>query len=107
LNAEGEPVRWCEGDAYDQLFPIRLLASLPVLPGRLELIEISRVPGIRHLSALVNRHRIYRPAWLWPQRRPLGEDAFKLASEAWYAYAATDAYQAHLEAQRHPTLPPC
>jgi hypothetical protein len=105
LNADSELVLWCEGDAYDQLFLIRLLASLPALPRRLELIEITQVPGIERFIG-IGQLAPDLLAWLWPQRRPLGEDALALARRAWAAYTAAEPTAwAHLAAQEHPALP--
>lgn len=105
LNADSELVLWCEGDAYDQLFLIRLLASLPVLPRRLELIEINRVPGVDRFIG-IGQLAPDLLAWLWPQRRPLGENALALARKAWNAYTASDPSDwAQLAKQRHVTLP--
>ncbi len=105
LNADSELVLWCEGDAYDQLFLIRLLASLSVLPRRLELIETSRVPGVERFIG-IGQLAPDLLAWLWTQRRPLGEDALAFARKAWDAYTATEPSDwAQLAAQRHPALP--
>jgi len=46
LGELGHGVLWCEADAYDQLFLIRVLASLENLPPKLELIEIGQMPGV-------------------------------------------------------------
>ena len=78
-------VLWCEADAYDQLFLIRVLAGLPRLPERLELIETDRVPGVQRFIG-IGQLAPDLLAWLWPQRRPLGEEALLLAREAWDAY---------------------
>jgi len=105
LGAGSELVLWCEGDAYDQLFLIRVLASLPALPRRLELIELDRVPGVERFIG-IGQLAPDLLAWLWPQRRPLGEAALALARRAWQAYTATDPSDwAHLSAQRHVSLP--
>jgi len=105
LDAGSELVLWCEGDAYDQLFLIRVLASLPALPRRLELIEIDRVPGVERFIG-IGQLAPDLLAWLWPQRRSLGEDALALARRAWQAYTATDPSDwAQLAAQRHSSLP--
>lgn len=105
LNVDSELVLWCEGDAYDQLFLIRLLASLPALPRRLELIEADRVPGVERFIG-IGQLAPDLLAWLWPQRRPLGEDALALARDAWTAYTATDpGAWSRLAAQAHPALP--
>ena len=105
LNTYSELVLWCEGDAYDQLFLIRLLASLSSLPRRLELIEINRVPGVERFIG-IGQLAPDVLAWLWPQRRSLGEDALALARQAWAAYTATNPTAwASLAARQHPVLP--
>jgi hypothetical protein len=105
LDANSELVLWCEGDAYDQLFLIRLLASLAAVPRRLELIEIKQVPGVQRFIG-IGQLAPDLLAWLWPQRRSLGEDALALARQAWAAYTATDPSDwARLAAGRHPVLP--
>ncbi|WP_085692954.1 MULTISPECIES: DUF1835 domain-containing protein [unclassified Pseudomonas] len=87
LNSDSKIVLWCEGDAYDQLFLIRVLASLPSLPRRLELIEITQVPGVERFIG-IGQLAPDLLAWLWPQRRALGEDVLALARHAWAAYTA-------------------
>lgn len=105
LNAHSELVLWCEADAYDQLFLIRLLSSLPAVPRRLELIEINRVPGVERFIG-IGQLAPDLLAWLWPQRRPLGQEALLLAREAWAAYTAANPTEwARLAAQSHPALP--
>ncbi|GLO56166.1 DUF1835 domain-containing protein [Pseudomonas sp. ITEM 17296] len=105
LNADSEVVLWCEGDAYDQLFLIRILASLPCLPRRLELIEITEVPGVERFIG-IGQLAPDLLAWLWPQRRPLGPDSIALAKQAWAAYTAPDPRAwAALAVQKHPSLP--
>lgn len=105
LNADSELVLWCEGDAYDQLFLVRLLASLPSVPRRLELIEINRVPGVERFIG-IGQLAPDVLAWLWPQRRAIGEDALTLARQAWAAYTAPDPSRwAELAAQHHSALP--
>lgn len=105
LGPDSELVLWCEGDAYDQLFMVRLLSSLPVVPRRLELIEIARVPGVERFIG-IGQLAPDLLAWLWPQRRPLGEDALVLARTAWRAYTATNPSDwARLAIQQHPELP--
>lgn len=82
-------VLWCEADAYDQLFLIRVLAGLDRLPQRLELIETDRVPGVERFIG-IGQLAPDLLAWLWPQRRRLGEDALTLARQAWAAYCSPD-----------------
>ncbi|WP_455914577.1 DUF1835 domain-containing protein [Pseudomonas syringae] len=105
LNADSELVLWCEADAYDQLFLVRLLASLPSMPRRLELIEINRVPGVERFIG-IGQLAPDVLAWLWPQRRAIGEDALALARQVWAAYTAADPTRwAELAAQHHSALP--
>jgi len=105
LNGDSQLVLWCEADAYDQLFLIRVLASLPCLPRRLELIEIDQVPGIERFIG-IGQLAPDLLAWLWPQRRALGEDALALARQAWAAYTAADPQAwADLAGRQHPALP--
>ncbi|MBA1189951.1 DUF1835 domain-containing protein [Pseudomonas entomophila] len=105
LDADSELVLWCEADAYDQLFLVRVLSSLPALPRRLELVEIDRVPGVERFVG-IGQLAPDLLAWLWPQRRALGEDALALARTAWAAYtSATPSHWARLAAHVHPALP--
>lgn len=105
LNDDSELVLWCEADAYDQLFLVRLLASLSGLPRRLELIEIARVPGIERFIG-IGQLAPDLLAWLWPQRRALGDDALALARQAWTAYTAPDpSAWSQLAKQSHQALP--
>jgi hypothetical protein len=105
LGEHSELVLWCEGDAYDQLFLVRLLASLPTLPRRLELIETHRVPGVERFIG-IGQLAPDVLAWLWPQRRALKAEALVLAREAWAAYTAPDPTAwAGLAACAHPALP--
>ncbi|MBI6920807.1 MULTISPECIES: DUF1835 domain-containing protein [Pseudomonas] len=105
LSHDSQIVLWCEADAYDQLFLIRVLASLPGLPRRLELIEIDQVPGIERFIG-IGQLAPDLLAWLWPQRRALGEDALALARETWAAYTAVDPQAwARLAGDQHPALP--
>lgn len=105
LSGDSKIVLWCEGDAYDQLFLIRVLASLPSLPRRLELIEISQVPGIERFIG-IGQLAPDLLAWLWPLRRALGEDALVLARQAWAAYTAADPQAwATLASRQHAALP--
>ncbi|ALI10906.1 MULTISPECIES: DUF1835 domain-containing protein [Pseudomonas] len=105
LHADSEVVLWCEADAYDQLFLIRLLASLSSRPRRLELIEIAQVPGVERFIG-IGQLAPDLLAWLWPQRRSLGDDALALARQTWAAYTAPDPRQwAQLAGQQHPVLP--
>jgi hypothetical protein len=105
LGADSELVLWCEADAYDQLFLICVLASLPCLPCRLELIETDRVPGVQRFIG-IGQLAPDVLAWLWPQRRALGEDALQLARQAWAAYTAADPTAwAALAARSHASLP--
>ena len=81
-------VLWCEADAYDQLFLVAVLARLKTLPGKLELIEIDRVPSVERFIG-IGQLAPEVLAWLWPQRRPLDISALDLARAAWKAYRAS------------------
>lgn len=80
-------VLWCEADAYDQLFLIRVLAGLAKPPQRLELIEIDRMPGVERFIG-IGQLAPDVLAWLWPQRRAVDGPMLQLAREAWAAYCA-------------------
>lgn len=80
-------VLWCEADAYDQLFLIRLLSSLERLPQRLELIQIDHVPGVQRFIG-IGQLAPDVLAWLWPQRQVIDEPMLQLARQAWTAYCA-------------------
>ncbi|MET3053102.1 DUF1835 domain-containing protein [Pseudomonas alkylphenolica] len=80
-------VLWCEADAYDQLFLIRLLANLERLPPRLELIQIDRMPGVQRFIG-IGQLAPDVLAWLWPQRQTVSETMVQLARQAWSAYCA-------------------
>ncbi|ABY99078.1 TPA: DUF1835 domain-containing protein [Pseudomonas putida] len=105
LSTDSKLVLWCEADAYDQLFLIRVLASLPGLPRRLELIEADQVPGVERFIG-IGQLAPDLLAWLWPQRRALGEDALVLARQAWAAYTAPAPHAwAELAGRPHKALP--
>ena len=80
-------VLWCEADAYDQLFLIRLLASLERMPQRLELIQIDHMPGVQRFIG-IGQLAPDVLAWLWPQRQPVTQPMLQLARQAWVAYCA-------------------
>jgi hypothetical protein len=80
-------VLWCDADAYDQLFLVAVLATLKSPPDKLELIEISRVPGVERFIG-IGQLAPEVLAWLWPQRRRLDAGALELARTAWKAYRA-------------------
>lgn len=105
LGDDSELVLWCEGDAYDQLFLIRVLATLRRLPRRLELIETTYIPGVERFIG-IGQLAPDVLAWLWPQRRALGEDALVLARQAWTAYTDPDPRGwARLAVAPHAALP--
>ncbi|MBC3303909.1 DUF1835 domain-containing protein [Pseudomonas sp. SWRI18] len=87
LGTAEHSVLWCEADAYDQLFLIRALAGLAQAPRRLELIEVDRIPGVERFIG-IGQLAPDVLAWLWPQRRLIGDDAVQLARQAWSAYCA-------------------
>ncbi|MEA9390254.1 DUF1835 domain-containing protein [Acerihabitans sp. TG2] len=98
-------VLWCEADAYDQLFLIRVLASLEHLPQKLELIEIGQIPGVARFIGIGQLSPDVL-AWLWPQRRLIGREAHQLARQAWSAYCCGSPLQmAELAHQAHACLP--
>ncbi|MHC2144338.1 DUF1835 domain-containing protein [Pseudomonas sp. 210_17 TE3656] len=80
-------VLWCEADAYDQLFLIRLLSSLEQLPHRLEVIQIGDMPGVQRFIG-IGQLAPDVLAWLWPQRQAVSEPMLQLARQAWTAYCA-------------------
>ncbi len=104
-NTNQATVLWCEADPYDQLFLIRILASLEQMPRRLELIEINQMPGVRRFIGIGQLSPDVL-AWLWPQRRTVGEDALALARRAWQAYCSdTPVTLAALAHELHDCLP--
>ncbi|UFH50763.1 DUF1835 domain-containing protein [Pseudomonas sp. KNUC1026] len=105
IGADSEVVLWCEADAYDQLFLIRLLAGSSTQPRRLELVEAASVPGVERFIG-VGQLAPDVLAWLWPQRRALGAPALALGRKAWAAYCAPDPRAwASLAAAPTPPLP--
>jgi hypothetical protein len=103
-NAE-HSVLWCEADAYDQLFLIRALAGLEQAPPKLELIEVDRIPGVERFIG-IGQLAPDVLAWLWPQRRLIGDDAVHLAKQAWSAYCDSSPTRlAALAHGQHPALP--
>ncbi|MBF3158796.1 DUF1835 domain-containing protein, partial [Pseudomonas aeruginosa] len=68
---------WCEADAYDQLFLVRVLAGMQTPPEHLELIEIDRVPGVERFVG-IGQLAPELLAWLWTRRRPLDAEALAL-----------------------------
>lgn len=105
LGEQMPGVLWCEADAYDQLFLVRVLAGLEEVPANLSLIEIDRVPGVQRFIG-IGQLAPEVLAWLWPQRKPVDAAMLRLAREAWAAYRAPSpqafAALAHL---RHEALP--
>ncbi|WP_375162934.1 DUF1835 domain-containing protein [Pseudomonas sp. LS44] len=105
LHEYSRVVLWCEADAYDQLFLIRVLAGAQQLPERFELIEIDRVPGVERFIG-IGQLAPDLLAWLWPQRRVLGTAAISLARQAWSAYSSADPrVWAELAQAETPALP--
>lgn len=80
-------VLWCEADAYDQLFLIRVLARFDQVPGNLSVIAIHQVPGVERFIG-IGQLAPELLAWLWPQRRPVTAAMLALAQQAWAAYQA-------------------
>lgn len=105
LGTTPHAILWCEADPYDQLFLVRVLASLKNLPPKLELIEIAQVPGVERFIGIGQLSPDVL-AWLWPQRRPIGEDALKLAQQAWLALCCgSPANLAQIAHSQHASLP--
>lgn len=109
LDGCAHAVLWCEADAYDQLFLIRVLAGIERLPAKLELIELDQVPGVQRFIG-IGQLAPDLLAWLWPQRRRLDEAALALARRAWAAYCAPSplawAQLAHAPTPALPLLAP-
>lgn len=98
-------VLWCEADAYDQLFLIRVLAGLEQVPNDLNLIESNGVPGVERFIG-IGQLAPEVLAWLWPQRRKVDASMLALAREAWRAYCAPSPLAwATLAQERHTALP--
>ncbi|HHJ2062790.1 TPA: DUF1835 domain-containing protein, partial [Pseudomonas aeruginosa] len=96
---------WCEADAYDQLFLVRVLAGMQTPPEHLELIEIDRVPGVERFVG-IGQLAPELLAWLWTRRRPLDAEALTLARAAWEAYRDPAPLRwAQLAAAPTPALP--
>lgn len=105
LASAEHSVLWCEADAYDQLFLIRALAGLEQAPPKLELIEVDRIPGVERFIG-IGQLAPDVLAWLWPQRRLIGDDAVQLAKQAWSAYCDSSPTRlAELAHGKHPALP--
>lgn len=105
IGDSAQAVLWCEADAYDQLFLIQALASLKKVPHKLQLIEIDQLPGVSRFIG-IGQLSPDLLAWLWPQRRKVGEDAIILARRAWQAYCSDSPVElAQLAQQSHACLP--
>lgn len=102
---DGPGVLWCEADAYDQLFLVRALAGLDQLPPRLELVQISAVPGVQRFIG-IGQLAPDVLAWLWPQRQAVSTQALELARRTWAAYCADSPLAlAEIAQGEHPSLP--
>ncbi|KTC62574.1 hypothetical protein AO262_12020 [Pseudomonas fluorescens ABAC62] len=105
LASAEHAVLWCEADAYDQLFLIRALAGLEQAPRAVELIEVDSIPGVERFIG-IGQLAPDVLAWLWPQRRLIGDDAVQLAKRAWSAYCGSSPLAwAQLAHATHPALP--
>lgn len=105
LDGQMPGVLWCEADAYDQLFLVRVLAGLREVPANLSLIEADRIPGIERFIG-IGQLAPQVLAWLWPQRRPVNAAMLQLARQAWAAYCAPSPLAwAALAHARHDPLP--
>jgi hypothetical protein len=105
LSGTAHGVLWCEADAYDQLFLIRVLAGLDNIPAQLELVEVGYVPGVERFIGL-GQLAPDTLAGLWRQRRPIDHEALRLARQAWSAYCDTSPVElAKLAHGTHRSLP--
>ncbi|MHC6225950.1 DUF1835 domain-containing protein [Pseudomonas sp. X10] len=105
LDEQVPGVLWCEADAYDQLFLIRVLAGLREVPPNLGLIQIDRVPGVQRFIG-IGQLAPEVLAWLWPQRQAVNASMLLLARKAWAAYCASSPQAwAALAHVRHEALP--
>lgn len=100
IGASPRTVLWCEADAYDQLFLIRLLSSLERMPAQLEVIQIDRMPGVERFIG-IGQLAPDVLAWLWPQRQTVTEPMVQLARQAWAAYCAPSPQDWAQLAHRH------
>ncbi|MFJ5483792.1 DUF1835 domain-containing protein [Pectobacterium actinidiae] len=105
LEGDNHNVLWCEADAYDQLFLVRLLAGLDRLPPNLELIQINGIPGISRFIG-IGQLAPDVLAWLWLQRKPVNKDMLQLARQAWSAFCSNSPVElANMANCHHETLP--
>ncbi|WP_353242744.1 DUF1835 domain-containing protein [Providencia sp.] len=104
--AESEKVVfWCEADPYDQLFLIRVLASLNSNHPPLELIDIASIPGVKRFVGFGQLSPDILP-WLWAQRRTIGQTEIEIAKQLWAAFTNENPTDfAKLARQRYATLP--
>lgn len=87
LEGDNHNVLWCEADAYDQLFLVRLLAGLDHLPAKLELIQVNGIPGVSRFIG-IGQLAPDVLAWLWQQRNPVNKEMIQTARQAWSAFCS-------------------
>lgn len=105
LTQSKKVVFWCEADPYDQLFLIRILATLDDVYPALELIDMNNIPGVKRFVGLGQLSPEIL-AWLWSQRRSIGQTEIKIAKQIWHAFTQSDpSLLAQLAANHYPTLP--
>jgi hypothetical protein len=107
LAAGRETVLWFEHDLHDQLQLIQILARIADCPGRASarLISIDSHPGHARFTGL-GELSADELAGLWPQRRPIEEDAFATATRVYDAFRRGDSGNlAAVARERHLALP--
>ncbi|MEQ9886596.1 DUF1835 domain-containing protein [Pectobacterium zantedeschiae] len=105
LKGDNHNVLWCEGDAYDQLFLVRLLAGLDRLPTKLELIQVDGIPGVSRFIG-IGQLAPELLAWLWLQRKPVNKEMIQLAGQAWSAFCSDSPVElANIAHSHHECLP--
>lgn len=105
MSSADHCVLWCEADAYDQLFLIRTLSTLEQLPARLEIIQVSQIPGVQRFIG-IGQLAPDLLAWLWPQRKAVTKEMLHLARQTWAAYCnASPVALAELAHTAQPSLP--
>ena len=91
IDAGRETVLWFEHDLHDQLQLIQILARLAGNPGRASarLLSIDRHPAHPRFAGLgeLSADELAR---LWPERRPIGDDAFAIATRTYDAFRRGD-----------------
>lgn len=82
-------VLWFEHDSYDQLILAYVLRHLEAVrpAARIELIVADSVPGVERFIG-IGQLAPELLAWLWEQRRPLGEAHLQAGARVWEAVTA-------------------